>query len=254
MVEGQSVSGWNIVPQPRRPSQATADSQLRQTQSEFEAQVLQALHAKGVHTVPQYPACGFFIDIVATLENQRLAIECDGELWHLDEHGRLKQEDCVRQEILERAGWRVLRIPYRGWRRDPAAHIQRVTAALTEIAQDSEETPEALSTDKAHSLKLSIYEAAIIHALAKGAKDREAVLRAARLQLGYARLGPAIRHSLENAMTVLTERGYINLEDGEFFASEQARTAKIVTTQITPPPSPGSSSRRFRPRGRYRRW
>jgi very-short-patch-repair endonuclease len=60
-----------------------------------------------------------------------VAIECDGEIWHLDEHGKLKAEDLYRQEILERAGWNVLRIPYRRWKKAPEAEIAHILDVLS---------------------------------------------------------------------------------------------------------------------------
>jgi len=49
-----------------------------EAQCEFEAGVIQALNAQGVKTSAQYAACGFNIDVMAELGDQRLAIECDG--------------------------------------------------------------------------------------------------------------------------------------------------------------------------------
>jgi very-short-patch-repair endonuclease len=208
------------------------DATLQRTDSEFEAQVIQALHAKGVSTIAQYPSCGFFIDIVAQYEDKRLAIECDGEVWHLDEHGQLKQEDCIRQEILERAGWRVLRIPYRGWRQDPDVHIQRVMRTLREPEEEEVDgVGEVVTKSDGKILKLMTYEAAIVHALRNGDKDTESVLRTARIHLGYARLGSDIRYALVNAITVLTRREYIKMEDNELFLAEVAREGEIVTMQ-----------------------
>ena len=108
---------------------------VQRAQSEFEVEVMEALRTQGLAVIPQYPSCGFYIDLVAQKHDARLAIECDGEIWHLDEHGDLKTEDVQRQEILERARWRVLRIPYRKWRADPASQIARVTRALIDLAE-----------------------------------------------------------------------------------------------------------------------
>lgn len=91
--------------------------QVARADSEFEAQVIMALSDRGVTVTAQYPSCGYFIDVVVELDGRRLAVECDGELFHLDEHGELRREDLERQEVLERAGWRVTRIPDRGGRR-----------------------------------------------------------------------------------------------------------------------------------------
>ena len=104
---------------------------LNKTQSEFEAEVVRALNERGIATETQYPCCGYFIDIVAEADSRRVAIECDGEIWHLDEHGKLKAEDLYRQEILERAGWNVLRIPYRRWKKAPEAEIAHILDVLS---------------------------------------------------------------------------------------------------------------------------
>ena len=121
-----------------------AETQFAKAQSEFEQQVMASLVSKDVKVTAQYPSCGFFIDIVAELNDSRLAIECDGEIWHLDEHGELKQEDIERQEILERAGWKVIRIPYRSWRENPEAQLQRI---LSEFSNSESSRPQ---TSKKH--------------------------------------------------------------------------------------------------------
>jgi very-short-patch-repair endonuclease/muconolactone delta-isomerase len=104
-------------------------SRVGKVDSEFEAEVTEALVAKGYVVQNQYPACGFWIDLVVRRHDSvgvRLAVECDGETWHSDEHGELKLEDLEREEILERAGWEILRIPYSGWRRARADQLRRI--------------------------------------------------------------------------------------------------------------------------------
>jgi very-short-patch-repair endonuclease len=237
-----------------KPTTST-QTRFQQTDSEFEAQVIQALNARGIRTIPQYPSAGFFIDIVATKEDSRVAIECDGEVWHLDEHGELRQEDCVRQEILERAGWRVIRVPYRGWLKQPDQHIERIIQALSEPDEAEESIEEPSDPSKGPTLKMSTYEGAILHALRQGEKAKEATLRAARIHLGYSRLGSNLRHALTNAINVLSQRELIRIEEDELFATEAARTADIVTYSIPRPSSPSSSSyRHYRSRRRYRRY
>src|SRR5262249_55483580 len=83
----------------------------------------EALRERGVAVRHQYPACGFSIDLMCEKDRIRVGIECDGELYHEDEHGHLRIEDIERQAVLERAGWEIVRIPYRKWRRDPAGQI-----------------------------------------------------------------------------------------------------------------------------------
>lgn len=79
---------------------------------------------------PTPPACDFSIDLVCQQNGVRVAIECDGERYHTDERGRLKMEDLERQAILERAEWRVVRVPYRKWIRDSGREIQRILSAV----------------------------------------------------------------------------------------------------------------------------
>jgi hypothetical protein len=195
---------------------------------------------------------------VASNGNSRVAIECDGEVWHLDEHGALKQEDCARQEILERAGWKVIRVPYRGWRERPDYYIEQILQALSQ-PDEPEETSEGSSDPaKNGTLEVSTFEAAILHALRDGEKDRELIFRAARIRLGLSRIGTNVRYALNMAIDALVRRGLIRIEEDEIFATEQARTAEIVAYS-TPRPVPrsGASYRRYRShRGyrRYRRW
>jgi very-short-patch-repair endonuclease len=201
-------------------------------QSEFEASVMRDLQAQGCTVFAQYPSCGFFIDLVAEKDGRRVAVECDGEVYHLDEHGELRAEDVLRQEILERAGWRVLRIPYRAWCKASGKQIARVFRALEELsddANDSSPAPAEAKASKVPTLRVSSYEAAILHALRSGAKDRGEVLVSARIHLGKARLGSQIRGSLEAAISSLENRKLVVGEDGELFSTEDGRTADLST-------------------------
>jgi len=229
-----------------------------QSDSEFEAQVIQALAARAIKTIAQYPSCGYSIDVVAEKGDRRVAIECDGEIWHLDEHGVLKAEDLRRQEILERAGWTVVRVPYRGWRQDPDGQIERILSALSRSDEEEYEKIETgASGTVSKSLRLTIYEAAVLRALREGARDKEEVLKAARVHLGKARLGPQIKRALEYAITTLEPRKLIFTEDSELFPSDEARTADIFTYMPSISRTRKLSSRRYHYHQRYssyRRW
>lgn len=226
---------------------------LARTESEFEADVAKALQIQGIKTLSQYPSCGFFIDLVAEREGRRVAVECDGEIWHQDEHGELKVEDVQRQEILERAGWLVVRIPYRCWRVNPAAQIARVTRALLE--RPSEEEPNlwtktaSTATSATKTLAVNTNEAAILRALRSGVHEREDVLNSARVNLNRSRMGHQIRRSLEAAILSLGAKGLLVIEGAELFASDDGRTALLSTYQ----PSV-SSGRKRRSYGYRRRW
>ena len=217
-----------------RSGASSAEADVARADSGFEADVIRALGERGVKTISQYPSCGFFIDVVAEMDGRRLAIECDGEIWHLDEHGELKLEDVWRQEILERAGWEVLRIPYRSWRKDPATQIACIVETLSRAEQEEEsDVPEKAATPnesrgtQARSIRMNTYEAAVYQALNGGEREYEDVLKSSRINLGLARLGPRIRESLDEAVRSLVAQKIVSNEDRELFVTREAQGAII---------------------------
>lgn len=98
-------------------------------ESRFEEQVAQALEGVGMRVWPQYQAAGFYIDLVVGDGKNWVAVECDGPT-HFDLKGRQNFYDVWRQSILERAGWRFVRISHREWERDSSKQIQKVQQAL----------------------------------------------------------------------------------------------------------------------------
>jgi very-short-patch-repair endonuclease len=233
-------------------SAATADAeiQLSKAQSEFEQQVMASLVSKGVKVTSQYPTCGFFIDVVAELNDSRLAIECDGEIWHLDEHGEMKREDIERQEILERAGWNVIRIPYRSWRENPEAQVHRILDELNNSEPlTTPEVTQAPEDAQVSAIAVDRFEDALLQALKSGLCSRDEVFKASRHLLGYSRMGPQIRVSLGEALERVVKKGFVRVEDDEaFFSNEAARSAHYEVRTIAPASFP-------RPRGaKYRRY
>lgn len=100
--------------------------------SPFEQEVYEAIRQLGLEVIPQYPACGYRIDLIVRdpKTGKCIAVECDGERYHYDETGQLKADDLYRQEVLERAGWTVVRIPSRKWWLSREACLQQVLKAL----------------------------------------------------------------------------------------------------------------------------
>jgi very-short-patch-repair endonuclease len=221
------------VKEKRRPEDCSLQAQLAKADSGFEQQVMTALagaEGRDVRVRAQYPCCGYFIDIVASEGDNRLAIECDGEWVHLDEHGELKIEDIERQEVLERAGWSVLRIPYRSWRENSASQVSRVLVALespksSAIDVDSSSPPKVsapaspASVAPKQKLAVNAAELAVIEALQAGVSGKEEVFRLARARLGFGRLGSKVRASLDEAAASLATRAVIRIEEDEFFFS-----------------------------------
>ncbi len=236
----------------RTPRPIGLESHLALAQSHFEQEVITALHGKGVRVRPQFPSCGFFIDIVGELDGNRIAVECDGEIWHLDEHGQLKAEDIERQEILERAGWNVVRIPYRSWRENPEVQLQRL---IDELAVTEKEAPTAAIQGKVESngspSALEKHQWAIVRSLRQGERTRDEVFESARRELHYGRMGTRILANLKKALAELSAAKTVRIEEGEvFFWDDEARNREYT---IAPDLAPRRSPRPRRPY-RYRRW
>ncbi|ULO25111.1 AAA domain-containing protein [Methylocystis sp. SB2] len=87
------------MPEPADASAALIDL----CQSGFERDLFSVLIGRGYRVIPQVGSEGFSIDLVVEGESgRRLAIECDGDLYHGPERWA---EDMRRQRILERVGW-----------------------------------------------------------------------------------------------------------------------------------------------------
>lgn len=100
-------------------------------ESPFEEAVAKALVAKGYHVVQQWPVGSYRIDMVISDEQGRVALECDGERWH---SGDTKiREDMERQTILERLGWRFIRLRGSEYFSNPEKAMQSVFDNLTKL-------------------------------------------------------------------------------------------------------------------------
>lgn len=80
----------------------------KKAESPFEASIATALSSRGFHLEQQWKVGSYRLDIVAVCGEKKVAIECDGERWHSGEEKI--REDMERQTILERLGWRFIRI------------------------------------------------------------------------------------------------------------------------------------------------
>jgi very-short-patch-repair endonuclease len=97
----------------------------------FEADVADHLAKAGIPLIPQYGCSGYWIDFAAqhpTRPGQMvLAIECDGVSYHSAATAR--DRDRLRQEHLERLGWRFHRIWSQDWFYKREAEIARALDA-----------------------------------------------------------------------------------------------------------------------------
>jgi very-short-patch-repair endonuclease/DNA polymerase III delta prime subunit len=97
-------------------SMDTAGGQEEDVDSEFERLVLKELKMKGYRVATQWKVGGYRIDLVVEGVRERLAIECDGDRFHTLEN---LQADMERQAVLERLGWRFIRVRGSEFFRDP---------------------------------------------------------------------------------------------------------------------------------------
>ena len=77
------------------------------TSSGFERDVGEGLLRAGFRVISQYEVAGKRIDLVVEDRERRLAVECDGDTWHGPDQ---YEADMVRQRMLERCGWKFIRI------------------------------------------------------------------------------------------------------------------------------------------------
>jgi very-short-patch-repair endonuclease len=122
-------------------STRTLHDAQRRTESEFEKQVLVRLTAAGYRMQTQWPVGAYRIDRVAAGNGKRLAIECDGDRWHPVEQ---IPKDMERQAILERLGWRFVRLRGTEFFRDPENAMRPIFQRLAELEIQPEGTADNL--------------------------------------------------------------------------------------------------------------
>lgn len=102
----------------------------KRTESEFERLVLKRLLGAGFRVQPQWAVGHYRIDLVVESSNGRLAVECDGDRFHSIE---TVADDMARQAVLERVGWRFVRIRGSQFFRDPDSAMKPVFETLSEL-------------------------------------------------------------------------------------------------------------------------
>lgn len=108
----------------------------KESESPFEEEVAKSLSDKGYHLVQQWEVGAYRIDMVAVCGKKTVAIECDGERYH---SGEVQvRRDMERQTILERLGWRFIRIRGSEYFRNPESTIEQVAQKLLEYGIEPE--------------------------------------------------------------------------------------------------------------------
>lgn len=100
----------------------------KKSESQFEIDVAKWLKLRGYNIVQQWQVGSYRIDMVVICENRKVAIECDGDLYHSGDD-KLR-EDMERQVILERLGWIFIRIRGSEYYREPESTMKKVQVEL----------------------------------------------------------------------------------------------------------------------------
>lgn len=110
---------------------------IARAESPFEEEVIRRLIAAGYEVTPQVWVGNYRIDMVVGPPERQVAVECDGDRYHgVDKI----PTDMARQAVLERAGWRFVRVRGTRFFRDPEGTMAWVTGELEKL-----EVPKATS-------------------------------------------------------------------------------------------------------------
>lgn len=100
----------------------------REPDSDFEVFVAERLRREGYEIAPQVGVAGYFIDMAIRDPrdhyNYLMGIECDGATYHSAKSAR--DRDRLRQEILEKLGWKVYRIWSTDWFSDAEHELTKL--------------------------------------------------------------------------------------------------------------------------------
>ena len=178
----------------------------------FEADVFDALSARGVPLTPQYGVSGYRLDFAAAHPDQPgrfvLAIECDGASYHSAPTAR--DRDRLRQQQLEAIGWRFHRV----WSTDWFVHREReiedavrawqaavaaepVTPTVPSVEPERpptalREPPIVAHRDDVEDVPAAELDALVRWARGDGLRTDDEIVDEVADRLGYARVGAKI--------------------------------------------------------------
>ncbi len=110
----------------------SGDRTYREPDSDFEVMVRERLKIEGFTAECQVGVAGYFVDLAvrhpAYPSSYVLGVECDGASYH--SFKSVRDRDRLRQEILERLGWRIHRIWSTDWFQNPDREISKLVQAI----------------------------------------------------------------------------------------------------------------------------
>lgn len=140
------------------PSVKKDEKKLKAAESDFEKQVMNTLLNQGYKVIPQWNVGAYRIDMVVEDEDNRIAMECDGEKWHTQDD---LPNDLKRQAILERLGWKFIRIRGSAFYRCPEETMKWVMDELASydikpnfaLAENAYEMEDLASNENIENIK-----------------------------------------------------------------------------------------------------
>jgi very-short-patch-repair endonuclease len=204
----------------------------------FESAIFEKLTAKGLLVEPQFGVSGYRIDFAIRHPElpgrYLLAVEADGASYHSEKTAR--DRDRLRQEHLERLGWKFHRIWSTDWFRDSENEIAKLLSsydAQLNIFESGKQKVDSKSNNSNESKSLEIIDPQISRTLSSfnvhgkpiaqvaqvhldacirqviamnGLITRDEAIEKTRIALGYARKGPAIIQALSNSYDRVQKR------------------------------------------------
>jgi very-short-patch-repair endonuclease len=128
LVDGDLRKGFFAYVKTPYSMQLSKEQIEKHADSKFEASVAEQLTRAGYRIRQQYRVGAFRIDMVVFYRDQKIALECDGDEFHSSPDQ--VASDMSRQAILERLGWRFIRLRGGEYYRDPDAAMKRVFKRL----------------------------------------------------------------------------------------------------------------------------
>lgn len=100
-------------------------------ESNFEKDIYNILNSNGIELTPQVKVGGYRIDFMVTNDkNQKIALECDGDRYHgINE----LEYDLERQSVLERCGWKFVRIRASEFYYNREASVSKLIKRIEEL-------------------------------------------------------------------------------------------------------------------------
>jgi very-short-patch-repair endonuclease len=190
-----------------------------ETQSPLETDVMEQVQQLGYRVVPQVGCSGYRIDLgvvdVKLPDRFVLGIECDGASYHATATAR--DRDRLRQEVLEKLGWRLHRVWSTEWFQRRQLEVDRLREVLESVYKPGEAKPIAANPQVAPALAVRKVEVGApvnagaslpgtkLYSLARLRVDK----KAAREELHL----PAAQKELQRLLTQLArEEGPIHLD------------------------------------------